>query len=476
MSPKIKEIESSPSKGTSSAANLALQALSRSGTEGNEHGEEESFKRYDPNTNSPSAEELVKTFNIDRYPVRMQCDGAIDSTGDLVVKESYFGKYLDLSEENNARFQIKMVYDLLKRSYTYSDPKKVPRTPKKGKGKSSDHDDLVSIVSPSFKNKNLIEALKGKGLSKKNKQSLCLAWEFEAISYLRQQVNYQEEVSCPRILRWSSAKTDKNAKFLDLFNPPRKQFVISFNNESYVPADGSFVKNYRTALIYLFEFIPTDNPFDATYESFIAIDGKSIVYLYLVLTIVAFQVDATATAEEHNMTVDNLSTASKDEEKVEPISLGEWKNYLFEGFNISEEAPKKTNIVDQRLFRMDCRWVVKASSQQLEVSQNEECNIIKGFNILAGLPSHLVDEVYIPINCGDEFHWMLAVVILKERYIRVYNSMSQRRRSEPSSEIQKLAKLLPTYLDISDFLDQMVHTDWSTIEAYRDKIANPFDV
>ncbi|PHT81026.1 hypothetical protein T459_14041 [Capsicum annuum] len=116
--------------------------------------------------------------------------------------------------------------------------------------------------------------------------------------------------------------------------------------------------------------------------------------------------------------------------------------------------------------------------QQPEVSQNEECliNIIKGFSIPTGLPWHLVDEVYIPINCGDEFHWVLTVVVLKERRIRVYDSMSRRRRSGPSSEIQKLAKILPTYLDMSGFLDQKVRTDWSTIEANRDKIANPFYV
>ncbi|PHU24581.1 hypothetical protein BC332_09688 [Capsicum chinense] len=173
-------------------------------------------------------------------------------------------------------------------SYTYSNPKKAPRTPKKSKGKSCNHDDLVSIVVPSFKNKNLIEALKGKGISKNHKQSLCLvwfvynilwardvnnnislgliklfedldafnsypwgyesfkmtvkylltslvpktvnlygfpwafmAWAFETIPYLRQQVNYQEGVSCSRILRWLSAKTDKSVKFLDLFNPPK---------------------------------------------------------------------------------------------------------------------------------------------------------------------------------------------------------------------------------------------------------------
>ncbi|PHT31327.1 hypothetical protein CQW23_27664 [Capsicum baccatum] len=119
------------------------------------------------------------------------------------------------------------------------------------------------------------------------------------------------------------------------------------------------------------------------------------------------KVDVTATAEEHNMTVDNPSIDSKDEEKVEPP---------------------------------------------------------------------LVDEVYIPINCGDEFHWVLAVFILKERRIRVYDSMSRRRLFGPSSEIQKLAKILPTYLDMSGFLDQKICTDWLTIEAYLDKMANPFDV
>ncbi|PHT98140.1 hypothetical protein BC332_32939 [Capsicum chinense] len=54
--------------------------------------------------------------------------------------------------------------------------------------------------------------------------------------------------------------------------------------------------------------------------------------------------------------------------------------------------------------------------------------------------------------------------------------MSRRRHSNPSSEIQKLAKILSTYLDISGFLDQKVRTDWSMIEVYWDKMSNPFDV
>ncbi|KAM3235381.1 hypothetical protein P3L10_015417 [Capsicum annuum] len=62
---------------------------------------------------------------------------------------------------------------------------KAPCTPKKGKGKLSDREDLVSIVGPIFKNKNLMEMLKGNGLSKKHKQSLCLVWFVHNILWAR---------------------------------------------------------------------------------------------------------------------------------------------------------------------------------------------------------------------------------------------------------------------------------------------------
>ncbi|KAF3680521.1 hypothetical protein FXO38_02264 [Capsicum annuum] len=54
--------------------------------------------------------------------------------------------------------------------------------------------------------------------------------------------------------------------------------------------------------------------------------------------------------------------------------------------------------------------------------------------------------------------------------------MSRRTHFGQSSEIQKLDKILPTYLDMSGFLDQKVHTDWSTIEEHQEKIANLFDI
>ncbi|KAF3643511.1 putative protein EIN4-like [Capsicum annuum] len=498
MAPKRKEIESSPSKGTSAAAQLhpplyelALQALSQSRAEDNEHGEKESFKRDDPHTNIPSTEELIKTFRIDHYPMRMQCDGATDLTGDLVVKsfmeksfdafrkilreqkldsyfrESCFGQYLDLPEDNNARFQMKIVYDLLKRRFIYE-----------------------------------------------NKDKMDEAWAFKVIPYLRQQVNYQEEVSCPRILRWLSVKIDKNAKFLDLFNPSTEAIVypwlVPTNQELNMPfsltirsvqtlsdpkvINGIKMELFRATTITrktilegeannapLIEF-ETSSHYDydhngcTDFSSDFAASSEcssckcqdckakhdEVINAINALTA---SVDAIATAEEHNMTVDNPSTASKDEEKVELVSLGERKNYPFEGFNISDEALKKLT----QLINDYSEWIADGLLKH-------HAGSIKSFSIPAGLPWHLVDEVYIPINYGDEFHWVLAIIILKKRRIRVYDSMSQRRRFGPSSEIQKLAKKLLTYLDMSGFLDQKVRTDRSTIEAYRDKMANLFDV
>ncbi|PHU26262.1 hypothetical protein BC332_04594 [Capsicum chinense] len=477
-------------------------------------------KEMIPNANSPSIEELIKIFSIDCYPVRMRCNGATDLMGDLVVKsvmgksfdafkkilreqkldsyfrESCFGKYLDLPEDNNARFQMKM------------------------------------------------------------------AWAFEAIPYLRQQVNYQEEVSCPRILRWLSAKTNKNTKFLDPFNPPKEAIVhlwlVPINRELKMSffltlrsvqtlsdpkvVDGIKIELFGETVITrkiileggandapltVFEITShygydhndcTDfspdfaassecssckcqdckakhdgviniiNALTASVKEMTAkrgvIPSKRISYpdtpleikaakrrrkdTFKASSIIKKKQDYNAsvfvlhrsTDEVYNMTVDNPSAASKDEIKVKSVSLGERKDYPFEGFNILDEAPKKLI----QLINDYSEWIVNGMLKHHTGS------------IPAGLPWHLVDEVYISINCGDEFHWVLAVVILKERRIRVYDSMSRRRRSEPSSEIQKLAKILPTYFDMTDFLDQKIRTDWSTIEAYREKIANPFDV
>ncbi|PHT56204.1 hypothetical protein CQW23_04690 [Capsicum baccatum] len=126
---------------------------------------------------------------------------------------------------------------------------------------------------------------------------------------------------------------------------------------------------------------------------------------------------------------------------------------------------------------------VELSTQQdyaesIVVAKNEDAiaNIIQGFCMPAGLPWYMFDEVYVPINCGKEFHWVLAVIVLKERLIRVYDLQSSKRKKEPPIEIQKLAVILPTYLSDNGFYDKTERTDWPSLEAYKGKITQQTDL
>ncbi|PHU00161.1 hypothetical protein BC332_29948 [Capsicum chinense] len=55
------------------------------------------------------------------------------------------------------------------------------------------------------------------------------------------------------------------------------------------------------------------------------------------------------------------------------------------------------------------------------MAKNEDAitNIINKFCIPAELSWHMIDEVYVPVNYGKEFHWVLAVIVLKERVTHV---------------------------------------------------------
>ncbi|PHT55291.1 hypothetical protein CQW23_03777 [Capsicum baccatum] len=271
MAPKRKKIESSPSKGTSAAAQLhpqlyklALQILSQLGAEDNEHGEEESFKRDDLNANSPSAEELVKTFSIDRYPVRMQCDGTTDLTGDLMVKFMY--------ENKDKMDEVRINY----------------------------------CGTP-----------------------VCFGWKEFAIDF----ATSSECSSCK--CQDCKAKHDGvinaiNALTASVKKMTSKRGVIPSKRISY-----------------------SDTPLE-------------------------------------------IKAAKRR------------KKDTFKASSIIKKA--RLHYLCLCLAPMYCQ-------QQPKVFRNEECliNIIKGFSIPAGLPWHLVDEVYISINCGDEFPWVLAIAILKER-------------------------------------------------------------
>ncbi|KAH0712709.1 hypothetical protein KY289_008668 [Solanum tuberosum] len=245
-----------------------------------EDGDENESDEGDDTESEEGDEDVVKIFNIDKFQVEMPIDDPTNLTGDFVVKSamgakfdafrtilmnekleaffksSCFGYFLDLPEANNARFQMSMVYDLLKRRIKYKGadddalenknkkmdeiwinycgmpvcfgmkefaivtglrchppskplPKvarlRKPREKKifksvkvgkkgkkpvntktnKGKEKLDNENELLAIIGPSYKAKDLIEDLQSKKVLKKHKERLCLVWFVHAILWAK---------------------------------------------------------------------------------------------------------------------------------------------------------------------------------------------------------------------------------------------------------------------------------------------------
>ncbi|PHT68573.1 hypothetical protein T459_28060 [Capsicum annuum] len=104
-----------------------------------------------------------------------------------------------------------------------------------------------------------------------------------------------------------------------------------------------------------------------------------------------------ATAEEHNIVVDNPLNSSKKEEKVKHVSSGEWKNYPFEGFNISNEPPKKLT----PLINDYSEWIADGL---LKHHVGRDCSLF-----VAAYAEYLSDGLQVP---NDE----LDAGLLRKRY------------------------------------------------------------
>ncbi|KAH0673934.1 hypothetical protein KY290_026183 [Solanum tuberosum] len=221
-----------------------------------EHRDESASDEGDDIESEEGDEDVVKTFNIDKFQVEMPIDDPTNLTCHFVVKSamgakfdafrtilmneklenffksSCFGYFLDLPEANNARFQMSMVYDLLKRRIKYIGDdddaledknkkmdeiwinycgvarlrkpreKKISKSLKvgkkgkkpvktvntktnKGKEKLNNENELLAIIGPSYKAKDLIEDLQSKKVLKKHKERLCLVWFVHAILWAK---------------------------------------------------------------------------------------------------------------------------------------------------------------------------------------------------------------------------------------------------------------------------------------------------
>lgn len=77
---------------------------------------------------------------------------------------------------------------------------------------------------------------------------------------------------------------------------------------------------------------------------------------------------------------------------------------------------------------------------------------IRGYKVHANILWHLVDHVFVFVNVKDKFHWVLAVVSLKDKCIEVDDSYRVAyHNSEIKNEVNKLDQLISLKMIMNDY-------------------------
>ncbi|PHU03496.1 hypothetical protein BC332_28747 [Capsicum chinense] len=255
-----REIYSLLSDHSLSPSKICGQSYDGARVEDNKHGEEECLKRDDLNANSPSAEELVKTFSIDRYPVRMQCDGATDLTGDFMVNGS--GAAVGDNDALLTIFETTSHYDC-------------------------DHTDCTDFSSD---------------FATSSKCSACKCQDCKA--------------------KHDRVISDINALTASVKKMASKRGVIPSNRipYPYTPLEIKAAKTRRRDTSKALSSIEKGKITTPPFLSCTDVQCERVTEEHHEPK--KMDVTVEATVEEHNIIVDNPSTVSKEGEKVEPVTSG----------------------------------------------------------------------------------------------------------------------------------------------------------
>ena len=96
---------------------------------------------------------------------------------------------------------------------------------------------------------------------------------------------------------------------------------------------------------------------------------------------------------------------------------------------------------------------------------------IRGYKLLANIPWDRVDEVIIPVNINDKFHWFLVVFRIKNRCLYVYDSMmgGSVHSRKVKEAVDKLATMIPLFLTSTGFYGKRLDLYANNLPDYQQK-------
>ncbi|XP_055961726.1 uncharacterized protein LOC130015493 [Mercurialis annua] len=134
------------------------------------------------------------------------------------------------------------------------------------------------------------------------------------------------------------------------------------------------------------------------------------------------------------------------------------------------------NFFDRRIQAIYALYLKKQDTS-LVSSKNTATEYIYGGHMRCNTKWADVDDVLFPINCGKDWHWILARLNFKERCIYVYNSLRSVRSDSSAIEIVNCySVLLPLFLEDVKFFESRDDID-TTSGPYEGKsITDPFRI
>ncbi|PHT34798.1 hypothetical protein CQW23_26598 [Capsicum baccatum] len=109
--------------------------------------------------------------------------------------------------------------------------------------------------------------------------------------------------------------------------------------------------------------------------------------------------------------------------------------------------------------------------------ENHLIEYINGFRIHAAVPWHTVEDIFIPVNIKETYHWVLAILSFSERCIFLYDSYEfSDHYAAVLAEIEKIATIIPFCFQACDFHVKK-GIDLQNHPRYKDKeFSDMFDV
>uniref|UniRef100_M1DL96 Ulp1 protease family, C-terminal catalytic domain containing protein n=1 Tax=Solanum tuberosum TaxID=4113 RepID=M1DL96_SOLTU len=104
---------------------------------------------------------------------------------------------------------------------------------------------------------------------------------------------------------------------------------------------------------------------------------------------------------------------------------------------------------------------------------------IRGFKLLANIPWDSVDDVIIPVNISEKFHWFLVVFRIKLRCLHVYDSMKGGyvHTKKVNETVGKLATMIPLFLTSTRFYGKRLDLYANKLLKYVHKSqSDPLDI